>query len=92
MLVTVGLSGVEVRRLRHDCGDSDNREPLGAFLGGEDFHWVGKTGGISVDSEKARWQALQASQIAWINTTIGGFPWPCVEGREKKAIKKFFKR
>ena len=55
MLVTVGLSGVEVRRLRHDCGDSDNREPLGAFLGGEDFHWVGKTGGISVDSEKARW-------------------------------------
>lgn len=55
MLVTVGLSGVEVRRPRHDCGDSDNLESLGAFLGGEDFHWVKKTGQMSVDFEKARW-------------------------------------
>lgn len=38
------------------------------FLGGEDFHWIYKTAGISVDLEKTEWEALLASRTAWMHT------------------------
>lgn len=62
-----------------------------AFMGGEGFHWVGKTAAISVDLEKAELEALQANRTAWINTKIDGLACLYVAGIKKGAVKEFLK-
>lgn len=68
MLANVGLSEVEVRRLRHEYEDSDNLESLRNLSGrGKIFN------GWRRQVEEAGWEALQANRIAWKNTKIAGY-------------------